>query len=283
MVGFVNPAVDAIGHAANYTTCFHDITTGDNTSPSSPSRFYAVTGYDLCTGWGTPAGQTLINALATPDPLLISPSALAFSGAVGGPFSPNPGWLTLTNSGTNSLSWTLMNTSAWFNVSPTSGTLLPGGAATSVSVSVAASANTLSPGVYTAVVALTNQTSGVAQTCSLALSVTGLGMSDDFDPGIDLTQWSSFGGVVGSTVLATNYGGSVSASNSLWFGNAGSRFAATIPINTSGGGQIGFCLRLANEPAWHGANKASPMPSAAAVKLVSAFGWPTARPGPGRW
>ena len=114
-MGFINPALDAIGHAANYTACFHDITTGNNTSGSSPTKFYAVAGYDLCTGWGTPAGQSLINALATPDPLVVSPSALAFSGGVGGPFSPNPGWLTLTNAGTNALSWTLANTSAWFN------------------------------------------------------------------------------------------------------------------------------------------------------------------------
>ena len=250
VVGFINPAVDAIGHASSYTSCFHDITTGDNTRSGSSPKFFAVAGYDLCTGWGTPGGQSLINALATPDALLITPSALAFSGLVGGPFSPNPGWLTLTNSGTNALSWTLVNTSAWFNVSLTSGRLVPGGTAVSVAVSVAPSVGALTPGVYTAIVALTNQTSGVAQTCSLAVSVAGLGMSDNFDPAIDLSQWLGFGGVVGSTVLATNYGGSVSASNSLWFGNVGSRFATTIPINTSGGGQIGFCIRLANGSAW---------------------------------
>ena len=42
--------------APNYTSAFHDITTGNNTSPASPTKFYAVTGYDLCTGWGTPNG-----------------------------------------------------------------------------------------------------------------------------------------------------------------------------------------------------------------------------------
>jgi hypothetical protein len=249
-VGFINPALDAIGHAAKYTTCFHDITTGNNTSGSSPTKFYAVAGYDLCTGWGTPAGQSLINALATPDPLLVSPSSLAFSGNAGGPFTPKPGWLTLTNTGTNALNWSLVNTSAWFNVSPTSGTLLPGGLAASVSVWAGASATALPAGVYTATLALTNLSSGVAQSCSLALSVAAPGMADDFDPGLDLTQWSGFGGVVGSTVLATNYGGSVSAPNSLWFGANGSRYATTVPINTAGAGEIGFCIRLANGPAW---------------------------------
>lgn len=68
---------------------------------------------------------------------------------------------------------------------------------------------------------------------------------DDFETTIDLNQWSAFGGVVGSTVLATNYGGSVSGSNSLWFGAATNRFAATRSLDTLTGGAIQFYLRLA--------------------------------------
>jgi mucin-19 len=63
-VGFLNPAIYALGQGPNYNLCFHDITTGSNTSSSSPTRFFAAQGYDLCTGWGTPAGSNLINALA---------------------------------------------------------------------------------------------------------------------------------------------------------------------------------------------------------------------------
>ena len=63
-VGLVNPAIYAIGKGANYTSDFHDITTGNNTTSSSPTRFFAVAGYDLCTGWGTPTGINLIYALA---------------------------------------------------------------------------------------------------------------------------------------------------------------------------------------------------------------------------
>ncbi|MDB6067805.1 MAG: putative Tripeptidyl-peptidase [Pedosphaera sp.] len=63
-VGFVNPAIYAIGTGQNYASIFHDTTTGNNTSSTSPNNFFAVTGYDLCTGWGTPAGMELINALA---------------------------------------------------------------------------------------------------------------------------------------------------------------------------------------------------------------------------
>ena len=64
-VGFLNPAVYSLGQGGSYTSVFHDITTGNNTNASSPNRFYAVAGYDLCTGWGTPVGRSLIDALET--------------------------------------------------------------------------------------------------------------------------------------------------------------------------------------------------------------------------
>ena len=66
-IGFLNPAVYAIGKGAGYTNCFHDITTGNNTRSGSSTTFYAVTGYDLCTGWGTPAGNNMINGLLNLD------------------------------------------------------------------------------------------------------------------------------------------------------------------------------------------------------------------------
>ena len=62
-VGFINPAIYAIGQSANYTSCFHDITTGNNTNLVVANQYFAVRGYDLCTGWGTPNGGNLINAL----------------------------------------------------------------------------------------------------------------------------------------------------------------------------------------------------------------------------
>ncbi len=65
-VGFVNPAIYNLGQAANYASLFHDIVTGNNTNSASGNLFFAVPGYDLCTGWGTPAGQSLIDALVGP-------------------------------------------------------------------------------------------------------------------------------------------------------------------------------------------------------------------------
>ena len=71
-MGFVNPAVYAIGESNIYTLCFHDIRTGNNEWSGSPNLFVATNGYDLCTGWGTPTGTNLINALVGAVPVQIS-------------------------------------------------------------------------------------------------------------------------------------------------------------------------------------------------------------------
>ncbi len=67
-IGFINPAIYAICQGAGYATNFHDIVTGNNTNSISPTMFYATPGYDLCTGWGTPIVQNLVNTLV-PKPL----------------------------------------------------------------------------------------------------------------------------------------------------------------------------------------------------------------------
>jgi subtilase family serine protease len=163
-IGFVNPAIYAIGKGTNYNSLLHDITTGNNTSSTSPDEFYATTGYDLCSGWGTPNGAGLINALAPSlDPLRISPAA-GFSsfGMVGGPFSVYSEVFSLTNSGTTALVWSLSKSSFWLNASPAGGTLPPGAAAATVTVSLNAAANSLAAGANTATLWFTNTGTGYA-------------------------------------------------------------------------------------------------------------------------
>jgi len=65
-VGFINPALYTIGTGTTYTACFHDVTTGNNEWSNSPSAYTALSGYDLCTGWGSPNGTNLINTLVGP-------------------------------------------------------------------------------------------------------------------------------------------------------------------------------------------------------------------------
>lgn len=64
-IGFINPAIYAIGESPLYTNCFHDIIVGNNTNATSTNLFFACSGYDLCTGWGSPTGQQLIDALTS--------------------------------------------------------------------------------------------------------------------------------------------------------------------------------------------------------------------------
>ena len=78
-VGFINPAIYAIGKGSTYGSGFHDITTGGNPNSHSPTRFFAVSGYDLCTGWGSPTGNNLINLLA-PSPVAFQITGIAEQG-----------------------------------------------------------------------------------------------------------------------------------------------------------------------------------------------------------
>ena len=170
-VGFLNPAVYAIGKSTNYLADFHDITTGNNTNTTVHNKYYAVPGYDLCTGWGTPNGQNLITALAgPPDPMVIIPSSGFYSSEViGGPFTITSQPFTLTNSGAASLNWQIAS-SPWLNVSSTSGTL-PAGGQTSVTVSLNSTVSNLVAGTYIANVWFTNQSSGGVQNRHFTLQV----------------------------------------------------------------------------------------------------------------
>ncbi len=60
-LGFLNPAIYEIGVGTGYDSDFHDIISGNN------GKYNAVTGYDLVTGWGSPIGPNLINALISAD------------------------------------------------------------------------------------------------------------------------------------------------------------------------------------------------------------------------
>ena len=164
-IGFINPTLALIGQGSGYNACFHDITTGNDTTSSSPTRFFAVPGYDLCTGWGTPAGSNLISALVfPPDALLITPAAsITAVGAAGGPFSVVSQNYSVSTFGPVPVNWALSSTSAWLNVSPMSGTVATNTPLGTVTVSLNAAASNLVAGSYTATVWFTNLNDGFAQ------------------------------------------------------------------------------------------------------------------------
>ena len=176
--------------------CFHDITTGNNTNLYSPNLYYAVAGYDLCTGWGTPTGSNLINVLAAPpDVLQITPPSGFFASATaGGPVKPVSQTFLLTNTGTAALNWTVANPAAWLTNSPAGGSL-PAGAFTNVTVSLNAGvAVTLPAGIYATNLWFTNLSDGVAQSRPFSLTLVGpqLVQNGGFETG-DFTGWSLTG------------------------------------------------------------------------------------------
>jgi Viral BACON domain len=202
-VGFLNPALYHIGTNSGFTACFDDITVGNNTNYSSATEWLAVPGYDLCTGWGTPNGTSLIIALTQPDGFQITPGRGAVAnGPVGGPFTVPAQTFSLTNTGTSSLNWSLGTTSTWLNVSSTSGTLAAAGGGISLTLSLNASTLSLPPGVYPANLWFTNVTSGLAQLRQFTLQVgQELVLDGSFEAG-DFCYWVLSGD---SSVYTNNF------------------------------------------------------------------------------
>jgi uncharacterized repeat protein (TIGR01451 family) len=139
-VGFINPALYAIAKTANYTNCFRDITTGNNTWSQSPNLFYATNGYDLCTGLGTPNGMNLVNALVSTAgnfPVPISAPAPPYGStlaALGGG-NPNGTWSLFVQDDTPSDHGLISN--GWF-VTLTTGSPLGSWADNALSMAVSA-------------------------------------------------------------------------------------------------------------------------------------------------
>lgn len=207
-VGFLDPALYAIGKGPNYAACFHDITTGNNTNTSTSSEFFAVAGYDLCTGWGTPTGSNLVNALAPFNAFRVTPVAGFTSGGLpGGLFSVTSASFTLTNASGLALSWALANTASWLNVSPSNGTLSAGGPAASVTASLNSSAATLATGTYTATIWFTNLTTGAAQSRTFTLVVGPLVQNGGFEAG-NFSSWTLLADLGADAVVKTSRHGS---------------------------------------------------------------------------
>ena len=197
-VGFVNPAIYNAGKSANYTSAFNDIASGNNFWAFSVNYFPAVPGYDLCTGWGTPVGDNLIDLLAgVGDTLGVAPGKgfVAF-GPAGGAFTANAEAFSLTNSSATSFNWSLINTSSWLTASSPSGAL-PAHTTAQVTLSLNAAANSLPAGTYTAGVLFSNQTTHAVRTRVFVLQAgQNLLQNGDFENyPYSLPDWAQTGGI----------------------------------------------------------------------------------------
>ncbi len=258
-LGFLNPTLYAIGRSSDQKSAFHDIVSGNNTSTSSPNSFYAVSGYDLCTGWGTPNGTNLIDALVNPAPAAIlvnPPVGFTASGPAGGPFGVTSGIYTLTTAGTVPVPWALLNLPPWLDASPQAGTIIPGAAPATLTVSLNAGASNLLVGSYSATLVVTNLAGTEAQELGFDLFLGNAGFEtgdfagwtlqgaadSNFVDSLDASQFQSSSTIQGvddsSFVHAGIYGAFLGESGSLAY------LSQTLP--TQPGGQYILSFWLAN-------------------------------------
>ena len=167
VLGFINPLIYPLGLGANYDTAFHDITNGSNGYP-------AVAGYDLSTGWGSPNGAGLINALAgvasSPNfSISASPASASVPQGSGGNST-----ITSAISGGFSapiaLSATGQPGGVTVTFSPTS-IGAPGAGTSTMTMTVS---SITAAGTYTLTV--TGTGGGITQATTVSLTVTGTGM-----------------------------------------------------------------------------------------------------------
>jgi uncharacterized repeat protein (TIGR01451 family) len=217
-VGFLNPALYAIAQTAAYTNCFHDITNGNNTWSQSSNLFFAVPGYDLCTGLGTPAGVSLINALAgtnfiTPISAPSPPYGTNMAAVNGG--NPNGTWSLFVQDDTSPDSGVISN--GWFLTLSAASPV--GYSADSALSMTASSTNVLVNNNFAYIIGLTNY--GPSSTSNALVS-------DTLPSGVTLVSTNdSLGSVSRNGTLLTWYVGTLAT-------NAGAQLTLTMNSGSVG-------------------------------------------------
>jgi kumamolisin len=197
-IGFINPTIYAQNITSQYATDFHDITSGTSGSYS------AVVGYDLVTGWGSPNGVGLINALAggsTTPAFTISASPTSVSVVQG-----NSGSSTITTAVSGgfdsaiALSASGQPTGVTVSFSPTS-IAAPGSGTSTMTLAVA---STTATGTYT--VTVTGTGGGITHTATVSLTVTATA-SPAFTISASPTSVSVVQGKSGTSTITTTVSG----------------------------------------------------------------------------
>lgn len=170
-IGFLNPTIYGIGQTASYASDLHDIISGDNFNSGSPALFTDVAGYDLVTGWGSPNGQGLLDALgpAATGPnfsLAATPSTLSVTQGSSGTSTIS---LTAANgfTGSANLTATVLGQPAGVTATLTPTSVTAGGAAT-----LDVSTTSVPPGGNFSVV-VTGSGGGLTHTAYVTLALPG--------------------------------------------------------------------------------------------------------------
>jgi subtilase family serine protease len=212
-LGFLDPIIYPLALGSGYAADFHDITSGTSGS------FSAVVGYDLVTGWGSPNGNALINALAgtsSSPSFAISASPTSVTVADG-----SAGTSTITTSISGgfdaaiALSASGQPAGVTIGFSPSS-IAAPGSGTSTMTMTVA---STTVAGTYT--ITVKGVGGSVTQTTTVSLTVTTSGGTPDFSIAASPTTVTVAQGATGTTVITT------AALNG---------FDAAITLTASGGG-----------------------------------------------
>ncbi len=108
-------------------------------------------------------------SISISDYLVASPSYFDITGIAGGPHSPTSFVLGVSNSGPINIGWTAKTNVNWLKLNPVSGTLAPG-ATGAVLVSITTNANSLRPGYSYGNIFVSNTTTRMVQSFSVALN-----------------------------------------------------------------------------------------------------------------
>jgi len=240
LLGFINPTIYAQNITSSYATDFHDIASGTSGSYS------AVTGYDLVTGWGSPNGPGLINALA---PTSKSPSfSVSASPASVSVLQGKSGTSTITTSvsgGFNSaiaLSASGQPTGVTASFNPTS-IGAPGSGTSTLTLSVASSTAT---GTYAITVTATG--GGITHTTTVSLTVTAP-TTGTFTISVSPSSGYLYQGQSGYAVVTTAVSGGFSSTIAL--SSSGVPSGVTVSFSPSsiaapGSGTSDFNLTVAS-------------------------------------
>jgi kumamolisin len=232
-LGFINPALYAIGEGSSYDTDFHDITSGGNSDGST-------VGYDLSTGWGSPNGDNLINALAgSPTAgFSLSASPTAVSVAQG-----SSGTSTITSTVTGgfdsavTLSATGQPTGVTVGFSPTS---ITGTGTSTMTMTVASSTAT---GVYP--ITVTGKSGSTTETTTVNLTVTAAA-TGNFALSASPKSISVARGSSGTSTITSQVGNGFDAAVTL--SSTGVTFSPN-PIPAPGSGKSTMTVKVgANAP-----------------------------------
>lgn len=220
-LGFLNPAIYTIGQDPSYDTTFHDITAGNNANgqPCTPGTlgcladgiqgFNAVTNFDLVTGWGSPNGPSVFDALfpTSTKPnfsMSATPAILNLTPGGGGTSSIAVSALHSFNASTN-LTVTIPGAPSGVTATLGASSIPAGGAPVILTVATTSA----TPG-GTYVVVITGTSGGLTQTAYVTLALPAfVGLSATPAAGVSLDQGGTATGTI--TIYGINgFSGSVS-------------------------------------------------------------------------